>query len=129
MIARATLSRSRFDPSDNAPTLLTLGIGRVGAGSGREIEPATRVDVELWNLDGRFLGVLARMRDVLPGNYVFGLTGRSPAGVTLAPGKYRLRVVVVPSSGARRSLRLLPFTITRSKSSTVQTNAGGTAPH
>ena len=129
MIARATLSRSRFDPSDNAPTLLTLGIGRVGGGSGREIEPATRVDVELWNVDGRLLGVLARMRDVLPGHYVFGLTGRSPAGVTLAPGRYKLRIVVVPSGGGTRSLRSLPFTITRSKSSTVQTNVGGTAPH
>jgi hypothetical protein len=129
LIARATLSRHRFDPSDNAPTLLTLGVGRVGGGSGREIESATRVDVELQNADGRILGVLARMRDVLPGHYVFGLTGRSPAGVTLAPGTYRLRVVVVPSGGGKRSLRLLPFTITRSQSSTVKTNAGGTAPH
>ena len=125
MIARATLSRRRFDPSDNAPTLLTLGLGSVGGASEREIEPATRVDVELWNADGRFLGVLARMRDVLPGHYVFGLTGRSPAGVTLTPGKYRLRVVVVPSGGGRRSLRLLPFTITRPHSSTVPKKTGG----
>ena len=65
----------------------------------REIEPATRVDVELWNADGRYLGVLARMRDVLPGHYVFGLTGRSPAGVSLTPGAYKLRIVVVPSGG------------------------------
>jgi hypothetical protein len=124
MIARATLSRRRFDPSDNAPTLLTLGLGRVGGAVEREIEPATRVDIELWNSDGRFLGVLARMRDVLPGHYVFGLTGRNPAGVTLSPGTYRLQIVVVPSGGGKSSLRSLPFTIMRSQSSTVQTTTG-----
>ena len=125
LIARATLSRHRFDPSDNAPTLLTLGLGRVGGAIEREIEPATKVDIELWNSEGRFLGVLARMRDVLPGHYVFGLTGRSPAGVTLTPGNYRLRVVVVPSGGGKRSLRSLPFTITPPQSSTARTNTGG----
>jgi hypothetical protein len=61
---------------------------------------------------------------VLPGHYVFGLTGRNPAGVTLSPGTYRLQIVVVPSGGGKSSLRSLPFTIVRSQSSTVQTTTG-----
>ena len=69
----------------------------------------------LWNEEGRYLGVLARMRDVLPGHYVFGLTGRNPAGAMLAPGDYRLRITVFPSGGGKASVRSLRFTIEPAK--------------
>jgi len=41
----------------------------------------------------------ARLRDVLPGRYAFGLTGRGPRGGALAKGPYRLRVLAVPPDG------------------------------
>jgi hypothetical protein len=87
----------------------------------RWIEPAAKVDVELWNGAGRNLGVLARMRDVLPGHYVFGITGRSPAGATLAPGDYRLRIAVFPSGGGKVSTRSLRFKIKPTKKSASTT--------
>jgi hypothetical protein len=87
----------------------------------RWIEPAAKVEVGLWNGAGRNLGVLARLRDVLPGHYVFGLTGRSPAGATLAPGDYRLRISVFPSGGGKASIRSLRFTIKPAKKGTIAT--------
>ena len=42
---------------------------------------------------------MARLRDVLPGRYAFGLTGRGPRGGPLAKGPYRLRVLAVPPDG------------------------------
>ena len=44
---------------------------------------------------------MTRLRDVLPGRYAFGLTGRGPRGGALAKGPYRLRVLAV--STAKRS--------------------------
>ena len=42
------------------------------------------------------LGLLARLRDLLPGRYVFGLTGRGPGGAVLPPGG-------VPPDGSSRA--------------------------
>jgi hypothetical protein len=123
LISRATLSRHRLSPTDKAPTILALGLGSVIGVQEREIKAATRVDVELWNADGRYLGVLARLRDVLPGHYVFGLTGLNPAGAALAPGDYRLRIVAVPSGGGKSSIRVLRITVTPARK-TQQKKAG-----
>ena len=54
--------------------------------------PVLRLDVELWTDKGKRLGLLARLRDVLPGRYALGLTGRGPAGTPLEPGAYRFRL-------------------------------------
>jgi hypothetical protein len=48
--------------------------------------------------DGTDLGTLARLRNLLPGRYAFGLTGRSPAGNPLGRGRYRLRVNADPEA-------------------------------
>jgi hypothetical protein len=39
------------------------------------------------------LGVLAKRRELLPGRYTFGLTGRGPSGEPLARRRYVIRVV------------------------------------
>ena len=64
----------------------------------RQLRPVARLDIELWR-GGERIGLLARLRDVLPGRYAFGLTGRGPGGRPLAAGLYRLRVVAVPPEG------------------------------
>ena len=73
-----------------------------------------RLDVELWTDDGKRLGLLARLRDLLPGRYAIGLTGRGPGGKVLAPGAYRLRVFAWPTGGGRPTVRSVPFTDKRS---------------
>ena len=68
-------------------------------------------DVELWR-GSQQLGLLARVRDLLPGRYTFGLTGRDPNGVELPAGAYRLRLVAWPTGAGKATVRTLAFTVT-----------------
>ena len=99
LIGGVQLSTRAFRASDRAPAVLTVQAGQVRDLAGRrQLRPISRLDVELWR--GREkLGVVARLRDVLPGRYALGLTGRGPRGGPLARGAYRLRVVAVPPEG------------------------------
>ena len=99
LIGDVSLSARSFRASDRAPAVLTVQAGQVRDLAGRrQLRPVSRLDVELWRGDER-LGVLARLRDVLPGRYAFGLTGRGPRGGALAHGVYKLRVVALPPEG------------------------------
>ena len=69
------------------------------------------VDLELWTASGRRIGVIARERNLLPGRYAFGLTGRDPGGQKLKKGRYRLRIIAFPAGGGRATLRSLMFSI------------------
>ena len=56
------------------------------------------------------------LRDVLPGRYAFGLTGRGPNGGMLSEGSYVLRLRAYPvdgDDGTRPSTAEAVFTITR----------------
>jgi hypothetical protein len=106
------LSSSAFAPSEVRPAVLSLTAGRVRPlEKGEAVEPVLRLDIELWTDRGKRLGVLTRVRDLLPGRYAFGLTGRGPGGKLLKPGRYRLRVFAWPTGGGRQSSRSIPFSI------------------
>jgi hypothetical protein len=112
LIRRAAISTRAFVPSDTAPVLLVVEAGRVLlSGGARQVRPVGRLDVQLWSANGSQIGLLARLRDLLPGNYAFGITGRDPTGQVLPPGRYELRLVVRPAEGGRPSRRKLRFTI------------------
>ena len=90
LLGAVSLVPAAFAASDTQPALLTVDAGRVLAGSGAaEIRPLARLDVELYRSTGERVGLLARLRDVLPGRYEFGLTGRDPAGTLLPSGQVR----------------------------------------
>jgi hypothetical protein len=103
------LSLRSFEPSDAAPAVLTFRAGRLFRTTNRyQVQALARVDVELRDADGDRLGLLARLRNVVPGVFTFGITGRGPAGQLLDPGVYRLRVIAVPTRpgpATRRSVR------------------------
>jgi hypothetical protein len=83
---------------------------------GELIEPVGVLELELWTASGRNLGLLARLRDVLPGRYAFGLTGRDPHGKRLPAGDYVLRLRAHPvdgDDGAQPSTAEAVFTIER----------------
>ena len=112
LIGSATLSAKSFGRSDSKPALLALDAGRVLEVGGRpEIRPVRQLDVVLRRADGTTVGLLARLRDVLPGRYTFGLTGRGPDGQLLPPGSYSLRVIAYPVEQAPPSRRRLAFTL------------------
>ena len=60
---------------------------------------------------GERLGLLARLRDLLPGRYTFGLTGRGPAGRRLAARPLPLRLIGYPPGEGPPSRRSVQFTI------------------
>jgi minor extracellular serine protease Vpr len=112
LLGPLVLSRSSFESSDPAPSVLSLRIGRVERHSGLSaVEPVARLDVQLQDASGKLLGLLTRVRDALPGRYVFSLTGHDPNGRRLAPGVYRLRLVAWPAAGGRASVRSIEFRI------------------
>jgi hypothetical protein len=99
LLTGVRLSVRSFRASDRAPAVLTVRAGQVQDLAGRrQLRPLSRLDVQLWH-DGKPVGLLARLRDVLPGRYAFGLTGRGPRGGPLARGEYSLRVLAVPPFG------------------------------
>jgi len=109
LITGAKLSQRSFHASDTKPILLGVDAGRVLDVGGRlEIRPVRQLDVVLYRRDGSAVGLLARLRDVLPGRYTFGLTGRGPDGQLLSPGDYEIRIrafPVEPGPPSRRRLR------------------------
>jgi hypothetical protein len=67
--------------------------------------------LDLLDAKGTVIGTLVTLRDLLPGRYAFGLTGRTPVGNTLTPGRYRIRVTAVPSFPTTPSQAEVAFTI------------------
>ncbi|HZB23404.1 MAG TPA: S8 family serine peptidase, partial [Gaiellaceae bacterium] len=114
LLGQIRLSASRFKPSDVQPALLSIRAGRViHTVAGDEIRPVRRLDVELFKR-GERIGVLARLRDLIPGHVTIGVTGRDPDGDLLEPGAYLLRLTAWPSEpGGPASRAVVRFRITR----------------
>ncbi len=67
LIGSAQLSARAFKPSDVAPAILLVELGQIQTGeAGLSIEPVLRLDIRLRNAHGKDLGLLSRVRDVLP---------------------------------------------------------------
>jgi subtilisin family serine protease len=97
LLPRVTLSDASFKASDTSPAVLTVQAGNVVRDDGVQIQPVSRLDVLLYSAAGRFIGVMARMRNLLPGSYSFGITGRGPTSVVLPAGGYELRLAAWPT--------------------------------
>jgi hypothetical protein len=112
LLSSVRLSEKSFKPSDTTPAVLSFQAGGLGVGSsGAEIKPVGRLDMQLTSAYGTSLGLLVRMRDLLPGRYAFGLTGRDPQGNRLPGGDYTLALTAVPPDGSRATIRTVKFTI------------------
>jgi hypothetical protein len=112
LIGSAQLSAKAIKPSDVSPAVLLVQLGRVDSGpKGVTLEPVLRLDIRLLDHAGRDLGLLSRLRDVLPGRYAFGITGRGPNGGELPLGQYTLRLLVFPAAGGPPVTRSVVFTL------------------
>jgi subtilisin family serine protease len=111
LLTKITLSQSTFTPSDLSPALLDVEIGRISTTGGIQIQPVSRLEIDLAGRDGKSLGLLTRQRDLLPGRYRFGLTGRAPTGAPLPPGRYSLRLAAWPTVPGLPSRAIVRFTI------------------
>jgi hypothetical protein len=98
LLGRVSLSARSFPHSDTKPAVLTVKAGNLLPADGSLlVQPLSRLDVLLYTAGGRYLGLLARLRDLLPGTYSFGITGRGPTSAPLAPGGYELRLAAWPT--------------------------------
>jgi Subtilase family/Peptidase inhibitor I9 len=112
LLSSLQLSKTSFRPSDTTPAVLSFRAGALTPGpGGTEVHPVGRLDMVLSNSAGTHLGLLVRMRDLLPGSYAFGLTGRDPNGNTLPKGDYTLALAAIPPDGTRGTYRKVTFTI------------------
>src|SRR5206468_196317 len=112
LLGPLTLPRAGFKPSESKPAIVVVRAGRVlRSAEGNTVVPVLRLDVELWTEDGKRLGLLTRLRDLLPGRYAIGLTGRGPGGKVLRRGSYRLRVFAWPTGGGPPTVRSIRFRI------------------
>ena len=111
-LAAVRVSTRAFVPSDAAPALLSFVAGSVRRSAGElDVLPLSRLDLELWSKAGGRIGLLARLRDVLPGRYSFGVTGRDPTGAVLPSGEYQLRLVAFATDEGPPTTRTVGFTI------------------
>jgi subtilisin family serine protease len=111
-LASVRLSRRAFSPSDASPALLSFVAGSVArSGGDADVLPLSRLDLELWSPDGGRIGLLARLRDVLPGRYSFGVTGRDPTGAVLPDGEYQLRLIAFGTDAGPPTSKTIGFTI------------------
>jgi hypothetical protein len=111
LIGPVQLSARAFRPSAVAPAIVFVQLGQVLSGGGISLEPVLRFDIRLRDHKGRDLGLLSRLRDVLPGRYAFGLTGRGPNGGILPAGRYSLALRAFPAAGGPPVTKSVAFTI------------------
>jgi len=109
LLSSVHISSNDFRPSDTAPAVLSFQAGRISAGG--QLEPVALLVLHLRGSDGSKLGTLAQLRDLLPGHYAFGITGRDANGDTLEPGKYRVVLTAYPTGQGEPSEAIVPFTI------------------
>jgi minor extracellular serine protease Vpr len=111
-LASVRISTRAFSPSDASPALLSFVAGSVPrSGAGPDVLPLARLDLELWSPTGGRIGLLARLRDVLPGRYSFGVTGRDPTGAVLPEGDYQLRLIGYGTDAGPPTTRTVGITI------------------
>jgi hypothetical protein len=114
LVGSVSLSNWEFEPSKAAPAVLAFRAGRADSGDG-EIDPVGLLDVELWTPEGKKLGLIARLRDLLPGRYAIGLTGRDALGKVLPAGMYVLRLRAQPVDADDGTLPSTAQTVIRIK--------------
>jgi hypothetical protein len=114
LVGSLSISNWEFQPSNTAPSVVVFRAGRADPSVDGSIEPVGLLEVELWTPGGKMLGVIARLRDLLPGRYALGLTGRDANGKVLPVGTYVLKLraqPVDPEDGTPPSIAQTVFRI------------------
>ena len=110
LVSRVAITMTGTRVSDATPAALSFVAGSVTATPEPQVRAVELLDVELWR-GGTRLGLLARRRELLPGRYTFGLTGRGPTGQRLARGTYTIRLLAFPGDGTRKQADTIEYRV------------------
>ena len=110
LVSRVAITMTGTRVSDATPAALSFVAGSVTATPDPQVRAVELMDVELWR-GGTRLGLLARRRELLPGRYTFGLTGRGATGERLARGTYTIRLLAFPGDGTRKQADTIEYRV------------------
>ena len=110
LVTRLVLKPTGTRISDATPAALSFVAGAVTAAPDPQVRAVELLEVELWRRGTR-LGLLARRRELLPGRYTFGLTGRGVTGARLPRGLYAIRLVAYPGDGTRKQSDTIDYRV------------------
>ena len=110
LVSRMAIALTGSHVSDATPAALSFVAGSVTASPEPQVRAVDLLEVELWKR-GERLGLLVRRRELLPGRYTFGLTGRGPTGNHLGRGMYTIRVLAFPGDGTRRQADTIEYRV------------------
>src|SRR6186713_2300765 len=110
LVSRVAVTMTGTRVSDATPAALSFVAGSVTATPDPQVRAVELMDVELWR-GGTRLGLLARRRELLPGRYTFGLTGRGATGERLARGTYTIRLLAFPGDGTRKQADTIEYRV------------------
>ena len=110
LLSHVSLRSTGERVSDATPAVVSFVAGAIVGDDEPEVRPLDELEIELWR-GGERLGVLSRRRELLPGRYAFGLTGRDPQGERLPRGAYTIRLVARPEDGTRRQIETVDYAV------------------
>jgi hypothetical protein len=110
LLTEVSLQETGQRVSYAAPAVVSFVAGSIGDDADPEIRPVDELEVQLWR-GNDLVGVLSRRRELLPGRYTFGLTGRGPGGEVLRRGRYVVRLVARPADGTRRQVESVDYLV------------------
>jgi minor extracellular serine protease Vpr len=110
LVTRLALKPTGTRISDATPAALSFVAGAVTAAPDPQVRAVELLEVELWRRGTR-VGLLARRRELLPGRYTFGLTGRGVTGARLPRGLYTIRLVAFPGDGTRKQSDTIDYRV------------------
>jgi minor extracellular serine protease Vpr len=110
LLSQVSLQTTGDRTTDVTPAVVSFVAGAIGDAADPAIRPVGELEVQLWR-GGQFRGVLSTRRELLPGHYAFGLTGRGPRGERLPRGNYVVRLVARPEDGTRRQVESVDYPV------------------
>ncbi|HEU5010119.1 MAG TPA: S8 family serine peptidase, partial [Gaiellaceae bacterium] len=110
LVSRIRIEMTGTRVADATPAALSFVAGSVSATPEPQVRSVELLDVELWRGETR-LGLLARRRELLPGRYTFGLTGRGVTGARLPRGRYTIHLLAFPGDGTRKQLDAITYRV------------------
>lgn len=110
LVSRLAIAATGTRVSDATPAALSFVAGSVAADPDPQVRAVELLEVQLWR-NGERIGVLAQRRELLPGRYTFGLTGRGPTGARLPRGRYTIRLLAYPGDGTRRQFDTIEYRV------------------